>query len=640
MRRLLVAGVLGVLALPGAAAASLNELPFAALPDRDAAGCLRPTGAPGGLALFARPASTDLWQAGASGLARGEGARLGRLAQCAAAAEAGDHAVVAGVVRGGEVRAAIRDGAGFSAAAELGSGPNPQDAVAAVSPAGHAAVAWLERRGRLADLRQRIRIVVARRLPGQAFSAPERLTRWFAADVFEQQRPGVGIDAGGTTTVVWSRDEPRQRVSVAHAAPGAAFAAQRLGAPTDIGLAPAALAVAPDGWSLVVRDAAPGLAVFERAPGAASFSRVALLLRNDAYDEVEDPAVAIGDGGGAVVTWRTGSAHAGAGVAAITRAPGGSFRLPETVAASRARRGPLVSVAAGGAPPFDAQPDRLRAVLGPGGRALLAWTVARDPISPARARAAAGTLGGSFDPAQAVSSPLRDAEAPAPLFLPDGRAAVAWLDNASFPSDGRLHLAVEGAPAPATSAPVAGLRARRQRLFRSQPLTVTARCDRACDVQAKVRGARFSVSASLLAAGSVELKLPIARPGLRTVDLRASEPGGRTLARRSVRVRVDRRPPLPLWPPLDVRAERRGDEIVVRWRTAGPARRMIFYVLGQRTRSDQSIVFSATTVRSGRGRERFSVRLRPDRPRRVRWVVVRAGSFDRGGSPHVLVPVR
>jgi hypothetical protein len=100
------------------------------------------------------------------------------------------------------------------------------------------------------------------------------------------------------------------------------------------------------------------------------------------------------------------------------------------------------------------------------------------------------------------------------------------------------------------------------------------------------------------------------------------------------------RPPLPLRRPLDVRARRRGEEIVVRWRTAGPARRMYFSVLGRWTLRPAGIDFSATRYRSGRGRARFVARLRPDRPRRVRWVAIVAGSYDRARTRTVIVPVR
>src|SRR6202008_2873071 len=101
--------------------------------------------------------------------------------------------------------------------------------------------------------------------------------------------------------------------------------------------------------------------------------------------------------------------------------------------------------------------------------------------------------------------------------------------------DGRLHIAAEQAPAPVTRAPRLVLRARSQRLFRSQPLLLTARCDRPCDVDARVRGAD-PVSVTLPAAGTAVLSVSRfslfrgrgPRVGVITVDARATEPGGRT----------------------------------------------------------------------------------------------------------------
>jgi hypothetical protein len=656
MHRLAVA-LLALLAVPSASsAAPLNELPFQSLPDRDTASCLRPTGVPGGLALFARPGATDLWHADASGMARRERARLGRLQQCAAAAAAGDAAVLAGVVARGEVHAAIRDAGGaFGPPARLGAGSQPQDVAVAVSPAGHAAVVWTERRGDIAALRSQLRVVIARRLPGQGFSAPEPLTGWWTSETFSEPRPAVGVDARGTTTVIWSRElrrRYRERATVAVAAPGGGFAVQRLGSPDAFGDVPAALAVAPDGWTVVVHGPdARGLGVFERAPGTARFTRIRLSPRSDAYHDVRDPAAAVGNGGGAVVAWRTGAVEDG-GVAAMTRGPGGSFALPEVVSPARRSNegGSLVAVALGGSPPVDADADRLRAQLGPGGRVLLAWTGGRRGEPASVVRAATGGLGVSFDPAQIVSGPLRDAEAPAPLFLEDGRAAVAWVDNASAgdASDGRVHLAVEDVAQRASEIPRLRLRAdRTQRLFPSEPVRVTTRCDRPCDVLGTLAGADELVSTTLPGAARAELELPrywftraARRSGQVKVEVSAAEPGGRTPVRRSMRIEVLRRPPLPLRRPLDVRARRRGEEIVVRWRTAGPARRMYFSVLGRRTLRPAGIDFSATQYRNGRGRARFVARLRPDRPRRVRWVAIVAGSYDRARTRTVIVPVR
>lgn len=628
-----------------AAAAPLNEVPLQALPERQPAGCLRPTGE--GLALFGRPGAIDLWAAGDTGAVRGERARLGRLAQCAAVAEAGGAAVVAAPVRTGgryAVRAAVRDAGGaFGAPVRLSGPARAQHVAAAVSPAGHAAVAWVEHR------RKRSRVTVARRLPGLAFRAPEPLTGWWRSD-FEEGRPVVGIDAAGTTTVAWSQPVAgfRERPAIAVAAPGAAFVSQRLDSSSTIGGSRPALAVAPDGWSILAYSLDGfGIAVYERAPMAAAFARVQRSSRTDAYDSTHDPAVAVGDGGAAVVAWRTELGDPGQGIAALTRTPGGAFGRPETVEDAPRRRsfGSSFSVLLGvGSPPYDNDARRLRAALGPGGQVLLAWTGGR-PGGTSRARAATGALGGPFAAPQTLLSRVRHADAPAPLFLPDGRAAVAWIDNAG--RDGRLHLAVEGAPGPVSQAPRLRVRGpRTQRLFRADPLHVSIACDRPCDVQAGVRGAQ-RVSVTLPGGGRRTLALrrialdegDLPRAGRVHVVVRATEPGGRAVARRSLRVRVVHKPSFPLWTPLDVRARRRGDAIVVRWRTAGPARRLLFSVIGTRARSQGSFVRGAFGYARGRGRMRFAVRLRPDRPRRVRWVVLNVGSLDRERSRTVLVPV-
>jgi hypothetical protein len=669
MNRLTFAIFLALALAPSASAAPLNELPFQALPERGPAACLRGTGVAGGLALFGPPGSADLWQASGSATARGERARLGLHPQCAAVAESGGAAVAAALVSEddrNEVRAALRDpGGAFGLPMRLSTGPYPHDVSAAVARDGSAVVAWTERRGELVATRQRLRVVVARRLPGGGFGAPEPLTGWWTVYGLGVPNPQVGVDSSGTVSVAWSQATGRrsllERVHVAVAAPGAPFTRRRLGAGSYFS-ADANLAVAPDGWSLVVHGSdESGLAVFERGPGAERFTRVLIPQASDAYDGAGDPAAAIGAGGGAVVAWRLGPAGVGGGVAAMTRAPGGAFGAPEIVDRAR-RQGSgesfAVVLAGGGSPPVDNDADRLGVALGSDGRALIAWLATRRGMPTTRARAAVGVLGGAFEPAQDISRSLRDAEAVAPLFLPEGRAGVAWIDNAGLsfsPTfnqrgeyDGRLHLAVEGAPAPVSATPRLRLRAARvQRLFASEPVRVTARCDRPCDVLGAVRGSG-EVSVTLPTGSGTELELPRggifeprdARHGRLIVEVRAAEPGGRAAARRTVRVRVVRRPPLPLRRPLDVRARRRGDAIVVRWRTAAPARRMYFSLLGHRQREPRDLTSLATAFVPARGRTRFTARLLPERPARIRWVSIYAVSVDRARPRSTVVRVR
>jgi hypothetical protein len=104
-----------------------------------------------------------------------------------------------------------------------------------------------------------------------------------------------------------------------------------------------------------------------------------------------------------------------------------------------------------------------------------------------------------------------------------------------------------------------------------------------------------------------------------------------------------RRPPLPVPRLLDVRAVRRGDSIVVSWRTEFAARRTFFTVIGTRTRKlgpDAIEGPRSFAVLRGRGRTRFRARLRPEHPARVRWVRVFAYSFDRTPGHRAVVRVR
>jgi hypothetical protein len=235
-------------------------------------------------------------------------------------------------------------------------------------------------------------------------------------------------------------------------------------------------------------------------------------------------------------------------------------------------------------PPLDSGSARLSAAIAPDGRALVSWTGAagRGSLVAAAPHSALGRLGGGFEPAQRLGGPLRSAEDVVPLFLADGRAAVAWTDQAHR-GLGRLHLAFESAPEPASTAVRLRLRARRtQRLFPGQPPRVTAVCDRPCDLRASV-GGRFgpgeSRSDTNLAGGARRLDLGVVE-GLRrgparpvSVVVTAGAPGGRRTVVRRLRLRVSLRKAPPMRRPLSVRARRRGGSISVTWRTAGPARR-------------------------------------------------------------------
>jgi hypothetical protein len=553
MRRLLLVYAVA-LALPATAgAAPLRELPFV---ERTAAGCLAPTGVPGGLSIGGayspRDVTTEFLTAGPDGAAPVDGVSVGRLYACAAVAEAQDGtAVVAGGVEphaeldGFAIHAAVRDrGGAFGAPVALGRG-DPAPAVA-VGPAGHAVVAWVQRS------RSREAIVAARRVPGEAFGPPESVLAWRSRGFFSLVELRAGVDAAGRVTLLWGRDLPaseQTRVEAASAVQGTPFAVQRLASRAEF--PDPVLAVAPDGWALAAhRDwGRSGGAIFERAPGAPNFTRVALRPPRDG----DQPVVAIRDGGGALVGWRRETPEK---IEVATREQAGAFGKPNVVARGWAINeivafDPFTSRSRLLLPPVDLDDARLRAALAPDGRALLAWSGAagRPPLWAGSAHAVFGRLGGAFEPARRLGGTLRDTDDVAPVFLPDGRAAVAWSDRAGR-GNGRLHLAVEGAPALATEPIRLRLRAPRfQRLTRRQSPRVTAVCSGPCDVRAAINildGDGFPRSVTNAIGGALRLHLGRVQ-GLgrqpRWVKVRghAGPPGGRATAVRTLRLRLARR---------------------------------------------------------------------------------------------------
>ena len=463
----------------------------------------------------------------------------------------GGTAVVAGGVEphselhGFVIHGALRDpGGAFGAPVRLGRG-DPDPAVA-VGPAGHAVVAWVERS------RRRDAIVAVRRAPGAAFGPPETVLAWRPrAYSFSLVDLHAGVDAAGRVTLLWRRDHPvseQAHVEAASAAQGAPFAVQRLAA--RVQFPDPVLAVAPDGWALAAYGnwGRRGGAIFERAPGAPGFTRVALAPPR--YSD--QPVVAIRDGGGGLVGWRRETPEK---IEVATRVQAGAFGTPRVVA-----RGWSVNEILAFEPftprprlqlaPVDFDEPRLRAVLAPDGRAVLAWSGAagRFPLWAGSAHAVLGNLGGVFEPARRVGGTLRDAHQVVPLFLPDGRAAVAWTDRADR-ADGRLHLAVEGAPALAADPIRLRVRAPRfQRLGLRESPRVTAVCSGPCDVRAAISvlyGDAWARSVTNPTGGALRLDLgwvrDIRRPQWVKVSVHAGPPGGRATAFRTVRLRLVRR---------------------------------------------------------------------------------------------------
>jgi hypothetical protein len=660
LRRLTV--LLFLLAVVPAEASPFRERPFEPRPARGTATCLRSTGTPGGLARFGTlgrtTSTTDLLVAGPNGTTRTAQVGLGRLAGCAAVATAPTGAAIAAgsVVSdvedfNTEVRAAVRDpGGAFGPPLTLGASDfSDASVVAAVSPAGHAIVAWEQRRGGGDSDSAPFRIVAARRAPGGGFGPVQALTPYRRGDQLGGVQIAAAIDAAGVATVAWVRPNvaggrptgDEFAVDTATAAPGAAFARQRIAA-RALDASAIGLAVAPDGWALLAHGGA--LRAYERRPGAARFTRALGPFQTSAAA----PAVAIRDGGGAVVAWRTGFDAQSGGAAVTTRPGAGPFAAVQDLAppptGASGPFGEAILVTVGGYPPDEGNAS-LRAALGADGRALLAWGARRSsgggPLIP---RVAAGSLAAGFGGPVRLGGPIRDVNGIAPVFLTDGRAAVAWTDNSGAsqfedlirPGNGRVHLAVEGLPAPPEPT-VPRLRVtadRRQRLFETQPVRFDVSCDAACDLRAVMHeGPGFAGAAgrTLLRAGTARIGLGRSSERRRRMRIvvHASAPGGHRTATRTVRVIVIRRPSLPVPRALGVHAVRRGGAIVVRWHTARPARRAFFVVEGRRRRhagrSPDAVDFT-----TGRGRTRFALRLRPRHPARVHWVAVIAASIDNG----------
>ena len=657
MNRLTIAALLAALAVPASAsAAPLTELPFA--PSQ--ASCLSATGAPGGISILGpysrRESATDLLTVGGEGAMLSERVRMGRLLGCAsvAAAEGGAAVVVGQRVTpeiGVDLRAVVRDpGGAFGEPAVLSD--RGTDAVAAVGPAGHAVVAWSELRGR------NHRILAARRAPGGAFGAPELLVESRTDQAQPEVELAATVDVTGGVALVWSRELPSddfdEHVEAASAAPGGAFTVQRLGSGVSTSHGPQ-LAGAADGWA-VAAFADDGPQVFERAPGG-RFQPVALPALPGRNATRTDPAVAVRDGGGAVLAWRVFGSKRISGVEALTRDAGaGPWSLrrvapaaPEVPLPDEFVFEPLLNpldLLAG--PPYDDDRRALEAALTRDGRVVVAWTdgAGRAPLRVETAHAVTGRLDGTFEPAQRLGSTLRTTIDVVPLMLGDGRTAVAWTDATSAAGHGRLHVAVEGAPPTAeAAAPRLTLRAPRvQRLFAAQSPRVVARCATACDLRAIVLGPRQDRSSQFsqtVDGRRARLRLGGLRPGKVRVLVHATAPGGGSTAVRSIKLRLERRPALPLQRPLGVTARRRGDDIVVRWRTAEPARRQFFIVAGQdrRDRIETGLPGTLRFVTAG-GRRRFTARLRPPSSVRVPWVVVVGTSYDTSAERHVLVKVR
>jgi hypothetical protein len=594
MRRVLM---LLLLAFPApAAAAPFGEVPFR--PVSGGAACLSPTGAPGEVVRW-YDGGAEVLAVQPSGLVPVTRVPLGRRIGCPVVASDANGAAILAATSRGRVRVALREPAGAWGAPFTLPPREVNQVAVAISARGDAVVAWVEG----FRPRQNGRLRVARRTAGGTFGPPETL----APTVSWRAFPSVsaGIDASGEATVMFTAPGTRARdtVNVVSARQGAAFGApQRLGSGS---LEAPALAVAADGRVLVTASAYDGLELYERSPGG-RFGRPTILFEGSASNTV----IALRPGGAAAIAWQN---MPGVDVIAVVRDGPVPFGTPIRVSEARPPKfgssaSSLITVRDTG-PPHEPS-EALRAVLGADGRALLAWATEDRALGTATVtssgRTEIGTLG----------SPLREPFGPSPVLFADGSRALAWTDDHSIFTAGRLagrlHLALEGATGtPASPAPQVKIgRPRRSALRPAQPLTVPVRCSAACDLRAWLPGRQNAfVNASLKRAGSVDLRfdphfeaIAPAPPGPISITVLSGPPGATQPRRQTARVRLRRLPAPPLPHIEDVRVRRRGNDLVVRWRTDVRPRDAYQFVYATSTRQPERDRSPVIEDVPGRGR--------------------------------------
>jgi hypothetical protein len=670
MRRLMTLTATAVLLAASPAAAQWGEAPPVALGAQDVATCLRDAGG-GRVAALAQRGErfgTALHTVTPDGLRPDGEVLLGRsLVACpaVAAAESGAAVTAAALYAGTAMRpggvrlvAAVRGAGGdFAAPVDLGRVADLEASImpsVAIAPDGTVAVAWLELHDVFGFDDGRTTLRVARRPPGGGFGPVETIGR----DVRGPSPggpPALAFDAAGSLTLAWARPRPARgrveglaSVEVVTVAPGAPFGGPQVIAREAQDVAEVALAVAPDGSALLAHDGNEAVQVLERTGAAAPFA-AGERIGGEPERSAARPAVALAADGGAVVAWRDGY---GTGVHATAREPAGAFGAPTRLEAD-VDDGPtsFSILARRGGPPLD-DDDRVRVAAAPGGRALVGWRVRGAAFgAPAAIRVAQRSATGFG--AVRLGSPVRDADGFAPwLGLPE--PAVVWTDNRTDPfafdtyptGGGRLHLSRPPAASAGPPAPAIAVRVKRRALYPSAPLILDVACAAACDLRAVVapRGGRRRTgewrggaiaTGGRSTPGRVRLAArpstaPIAPRGGGPIRIlvRATAPNGTAVAQRSLRARVRRRTPPPLQRPVGLRARRAGDDVIVTWRTAGPARRMSFLLSGHRRRDGTAPRgrIQPSAYRPGNGDRRFRARLRDAGD--VRWVAVLAAAAD------------
>lgn len=478
--------------------------------------CLRGAG-PGHVTLLggfaARHADIALLAIGDDGLAPASSTRFPGLLSCPeAAAGTGSAPLLAGDAAGrrgrevwqirrvvadaGSRPRVLRDNAltdfGPTAVATAG-GSGAAATSRDVAGAGAAVVAWSEKRPGRTGPRQ----LLARTRPSATapFGPARRIGRG-AEEVV------AGIDGAGRAHVAWVLGD---RLHVASAGPGRAFAISLRSRPLVGPGEPPALAVAPDGRALAVAGHRSAAAVWELAPGARDWRRVKL-----PHVHGEEYAVALQPGGDAVVAGfeqsydaeidliRPGKPPAGDGGVAISRrSRTGAFSAAQTLPDGGPRAGATGLLLFSGAsepgevaPPREWRQPQLRAALSPTGELVVTWVLGGAQGQPPVAYAAHGTLAAGLGAPRRLGGDCRAIADLTPVTLADGRLAVAWTDHGrdkliaeeSFePGAGRLHVAVPDAnaqpPLPAAVVPSVSVEATAHTLDPSADLPLRVRCD-------------------------------------------------------------------------------------------------------------------------------------------------------------------
>ena len=447
-----------------------------------------------------------------SGLKPGQTVRLaGPAAGCAVAASQPNGSAVLAVPTDDGLVVSLRAADGewseptkFPNGGHLSTG----QAAVAVSETGDALVVWQN-----AAPGRRVQLRAARRIAGGTFSAPVMLAErtlqparasdqsdWFAA----------GIANGGEAIVAWTglppeRPPHRTPVTVAIAPAGGQFgAAVNVG--QQSGYSTSSLSMAPDGRALITLAGPKRVQLVERSAGTPFGAPVTVA-------NVGDPlgtrtVTALGDRGQAVVAW---SGTGLGGVRATIRRGGGPFSgaLPTASADKRiaydvwtATTGATQDVPAGS---WGFGGANVRATIA-NGIALLGWSGPRGGTRAANL--ATYPLAGGTGERQTTGGALADVWEAFPLLLPDGTAALAWIDQPAASRVHRLRLAA-GAPADTTPLPVVRVSPPKQHVVASNgDLVLPVRCSSPCEVRARLLNRHgYEASVRMTAAGSGRLRL-------------------------------------------------------------------------------------------------------------------------------------